>query len=378
MDHKIKRLAILGSTGSIGIQTLDIIRNHPDKFKVVGLAAGKNTGLLKTQAAEFRPNFIYSIDSENLPSDIRHLPMDEIACQESVDLVIVATTGKAGLNSTLAAIHSGKALAIANKEVLVMAGEIITAEARKHHCRILPIDSEHSAIWQCLNGENNGISRILLTASGGPFYGYDAKRLACVTVKETLSHPTWKMGKKVTVDSATLMNKGLETIEAKWLFDVQLEKIEVIIHRQSIIHSMVEFIDGSVKAQLSFPDMRLPIQYALSFPDRINAVNFKMLDFGQVKNLTFEPVKFDSFPCLALAIDAGKTGGTYPAVACAADEVAVDFFLNNKIKFTSISNIILDVINAHKNIDHPSLDEILEADGWARTKALEIIIKRIL
>ena len=272
----------------------------------------------------------------------------------------------------MAAVKAGKKVAIANKEPLVMAGEIITREAQKSGARLLPIDSEHSAIWQCLNGESRPPKRILLTASGGPFRNFSMEQLAQVTPQQALQHPSWQMGKKVTIDSATLMNKGLEIMEAHWLFGMPLERIDVIIHPQSIIHSMVEFADGSFKAQMSYPDMRLPIQYALTWPERVPNPELPKLDWTKIKELTFEVPDFHNFPCLELAVKAAKTGGTAPTALCAADEIAVDLFLNEKIKFTGIARIVAGVMTAHQNIGEPTLDDIINIDRWARDKALEL------
>ena len=254
-----------------------------------------------------------------------------------------------------------------------MAGEIITKEAKRNKAQILPIDSEHSAIWQCLRGETQEAVKLILTASGGPFHGYSSAQLERVTAEQALKHPSWQMGKKVTIDSATLMNKGLEVIEAHWLFNVPFDNIKVVIHPQSIIHSMVEFIDGSVKAQLSYPDMRLPIQYALSYPERLPNLQLPHLNWHTISNLTFEPPDLDTFTCLELAVEAGKKGGTYPAVLCAADEVAVDLFLSQGIKFTDIAHLVEQALEQHQNIAHPTLEEILAADSWARQKMLELI-----
>jgi len=370
MTDNIINLAILGSTGSIGQQTLDIVRNNPDKFRVTSLGAGKNTELFYKQITEFKPQFIYSQESTGKPVDCKRIPLVELTTQPEIDLVIVATSGKAGIDPTLSAIRAGKKIAIANKEALVMAGHIITAEAAKYKAELRPIDSEHSAIWQCLNGES-GITKLIITASGGPFYGYDKHKLEKVTVEQTLNHPTWKMGKKVTVDSATLMNKGLEVIEAHWLFSVPFNNIDLVIHPQSIIHSLVEFVDGSVKAQMSYPDMHFPIRYAMSYPGRIPALQARQFDLGKIGELVFRAVEYSNYPCLQLALDAGKRGGTYPSALCAADETAVDLFLNRQIKFTDIEKIISEVINSHSNIENPSLEEIYEIDKWARNKSME-------
>jgi len=368
----MKRLAILGSTGSIGQQTLEIVRNFPDKFSVLGLAGGKNTSLLTKQISQFQPQLVYSTSKLSLPNKVKFSSMEEIASHPKVDLVVIATSGKLGLTPTLAAIRASKKIALANKEVLVIAGKIITAEAKRYRTQILPIDSEHSAIWQCLRGEKGKVAQLILTASGGPFYRYSPSQLAKVTAEEALQHPTWKMGRKVTIDSATLMNKGLEAIEAHWLFSIPLDKIEIVIHPQSIIHSLVEFADSSVKAQLSFPDMRLPIQYALSYPERLSNSKLPRLDLIQVNSLTFEPVNYSNFPCLELALDAGKKGGTYPAVLCAADEIATELFLTGHTNFPGIAEIIAKTINSHQGIADPTLDEILAADAWGRETALKV------
>ncbi|MGA7678162.1 MAG: 1-deoxy-D-xylulose-5-phosphate reductoisomerase [Dehalococcoidia bacterium] len=375
MSNTIKKLAVIGSTGSIGQQSLDIIKDFPDKFRIVGLAGGKNTSLLAKQISQFQPKLAYSSLKLNLPDKTKFSSMEEIATHPDVDIVIIATSGKTGLAPTLAAIRSGKKIALANKEVLVMAGEIIMSEAKRHQAKILPIDSEHSAIWQCLHGEKDEVARLILTASGGPFYHRSPTQLAKVTVEEALQHPTWKMGRKVTIDSATLMNKGLEAIEAHWLFSIPFKKIEIVIHPQSIIHSMVEFADGSLKAQLSAPDMRFPIQYALSYPKRLTNPRLPNIDLVQLNSLTFEAINYSMFPCLQLALDAGKRGGTYPAVLCAADEVAVELFLKQHINFSGIAEIIASTISLHRGITNPTLDDILTADDWARDTALKLTEK---
>ncbi len=379
MVDAVKRVAVLGSTGSIGRQTLDVIRAMPQRFRVVGLAAGKNMDLLAGQVKEFEPEFIGrppgNDDIERLKrvAGIKYalLPLDEIAATPNVDIVVIATSGQAGLAPTLAASRAGKNIALANKESLVSAGEIITSEAKKSGARILPVDSEHSAIWQCLGGESQEAARIILTASGGPFRQFSFEQLAEVTVAQALRHPSWRMGKKVTIDSATLMNKGLEIIEAHWLFSMPYDRIDVLVHPQSIIHSMVEFIDGSIKAQLSYPDMRLPIQYALSYPERLANPQLPRLDWALVKNLDFELPDYDRFPCLQLAIEAGKQGGTYPAVLCAADEVAVELFLAGRIRFTDIAGLIERTLEQHQLVAKPSLEEIEAADAWGRETLLK-------
>ena len=369
----MKRLAILGSTGSIGQQTLEVVRSFPDRFQVIGLGGGRNAALLARQIKEFQPKLVSIGSSQTLPDLNYELSsMEELATHPDVDLVVVAISGKAGLGPTLAAIRAKKSIALATKEVLVMAGGLVTAEAKRHGSQVLPIDSEPSAIWQCLRGEEKRIAKLILTASGGPFRHLSAAELARVTAQQALEHPTWKMGKKITIDSATLMNKGFEVIELNWLFDVPFENIEIVIHPQSIVHSMVEFVDGSIKAQLSMPDMRLPIQYALFYPERPPS-ELPRLDFAEIGALTFEAPDLEKFPCLKLALEAGQKGGTYPAVLSAADEVAVELFLEERIGFLDIAHLIDETIAQHQSISQPSLEDILAADAWARER---VIIKR--
>jgi 1-deoxy-D-xylulose-5-phosphate reductoisomerase len=368
----VKKIAILGSTGSIGQQALDVVRALPDELKVVALTGNKNLKLLEKQIKEFRPKMFCSSAKPDVSYGGQFLPLHEIASHPEVDFVILATVGKAGLSAALAALRAGKTLALASKEVLVMAGEIILREASIHHAQILPVDSEHSAIWQCLQGEETKPQRLLLTASGGPFYHYSQAQLDEVTSEQALRHPVWKMGRKVTIDSATLMNKGLEVIEAHWLFSFPFDSIEILIHPQSIVHSMVEFIDGSLKAQLSWPDMRLPIQYALFYPERRSNPELPRLDWNQINSLDFEPVDYDRFPCLKLAVEAGKSGGTYPAVLCASDEVAVELFLSHRIRFTDIAKTVQRTLEQHRNVSQPSLEDILAADDWAREYATRL------
>jgi 1-deoxy-D-xylulose-5-phosphate reductoisomerase len=369
-----KRLAVLGSTGSIGRQALDVVRALPEHFRVVALAAGKNLELLAAQVKEFRPEFIgFGAGSglEEKASEIRDysgcefLPLEEMARLPAADIVILATSGTAGLGAFMAAVKAGKNIALANKESLVSAGHIITAEAARTGARLLPVDSEHSAIWQCLAGERQPPRRIVLTASGGPFREYSPAAMSGITVAQALAHPSWKMGKKVTIDSATLMNKGMEVIEARWLFGVPMENVRVLVHPRSIVHSFVEFIDGSVKAQLGCPDMRLPIQYALSYPERLDNPALPRLDWNEFRGLTFEPPDMKKFPCLRLAVEAGKKGGTYPAVLCAADEAAVGLFLEERIKFTDIPRLIELVLERHGSTAIPGLEEIAGAEEMA-------------
>jgi len=375
----MKRLAILGSTGSIGQQTLAVVRSHPDRFQVIALAAGGNVELLAEQIREFQPKLVAigATVSEERLRDVGYelSSLEELSSHPDVDLIVGAITGKAGLSPTLAAIESGKNIALASKEALVMAGAIVTTEAKRRGSQILPIDSEPSAIWQCLRGEGKSIARLILTASGGPFRQLTWEELATVTPQRALTHPTWKMGKKITIDSATMMNKGFEVIEARWLFDVPLESIEVVIHPQSIVHSFVEFVDGSMKAQLGVPDMRLPIQYAMFYPERPPS-ELPRLDISNMGPLTFEAPDLGKFPCLQLALEAGRKGGTYPAVLSAADEVAVDLFLEERIRFVDIARVVEEVLGRHQSIRQPSLEQILAADAWARESALGIEIKR--
>jgi 1-deoxy-D-xylulose-5-phosphate reductoisomerase len=366
-------LAILGSTGSIGRQTLEVVRNLRRRFRVVGLAAGHNVTLLEEQARELSPSLLWAdregdyLRQKTTALRAHWTPMEEMACHPDVDIVVVATPGKAGLLPTLAAVHAGKVVALANKEVLVMAGHLVVAAARQFNADLRPIDSEHSAIWQCLWGEDRAsIARIILTGSGGPFRDLCQDDLDRVTAEEALRHPTWQMGHKVTVDSATLLNKGLEAIEAHWLFGVPFDKIEVVLHRESIVHSLVEFRDGSIKAQLGMPDMRLPIQCALTYPQRLPAARVKRLDLAQLGTLAFCQPEPRRFPCLGLALEAGRSGGTFPTVMAAADEVAVKHFLAGGIGFTDIPRVIESTLAAHQGTVEPSLEEVLAADAWAR------------
>ena len=373
MDNVIKQLAVLGSTGSVGQQTLDVIRRFPHHFRIIGLAAASHADLLARQIEEFQPRYVYLQNRAAHLSDggYKFLSMEDIACHPEVDTVVIATSGKSGLLPTIAAVTSGKNIALANKESLVMAGEIITTEARLSGAQILPVDSEHSAIWQCLNGETLPPARLILTASGGPFLHYPSAQLSEVTARQALKHPSWHMGRKITIDSATLMNKGLEVIEAHWLFNVPFEDITAVVHPQSIIHSLVEFSDGSAKAQLGYPDMCLPIQYALSYPQRLSNPQLPRLNWDNINQLTFEPLDTARFPCFQLAVEAGKKGGTYPAVLCAADEVAVTLFLSQRLRFTDIAPLIEWVLEQHQAVAHPTLNEIMAADAWARDKATQ-------
>lgn len=379
--QKRQRVAILGSTGSIGVQALDVVRQLPERFEVVALAAGRNTGLLATQVAECRPKYVFAeVDSPELRDATEaagslYMDMEEMAAAEDVDIVLVGTAGAAGLMPTIRALELGRPVAIANKEVLVMAGHLIRAAMERGGGELRPVDSEHSAIWQCLWGEGgHGVRRILLTASGGAFRDFDASQLARVTAEQALNHPTWKMGRKITVDSATLMNKGMETIEATWLFDVPMQKVEVVLHRESIVHSLVEFSDGSVKAQLGVPDMRLPIQCALAYPERMPTPPSAQLDLAALGSLTFGKPDVERFPCLQLAMEAGRRGGTYPAAMAAADEVAVERFLNSDVGFLDIAGIIERVLEKHEPVADPDLEAVLAADAAAREAARAVTV----
>ena len=370
----MKKIVVLGSTGSIGCQTLDIIRAFPDHFEVIGLAAGNNQGLLKQQVQEFHPKHIWSINPpQDISSETTVTTMDDMVCLEEVDLVMVATMGAVGLGPTLNALKHKKAVALSNKEPIVMAGHIIKHYERKYGGTILPVDSEPSAIWQCIRGENNSIQRLILTASGGPFRDTPPDQLAAVTPAQALNHPTWQMGKKISIDSATMMNKAFEVIESHWLFDVSWENIEVVIHPQSTIHSMVEFADGSVKAQLGPPTMHLPIQYALFYPDRLANQAIPRLPTNRPYSLDSRPLDEGRYPCFNLAVNAGKQGGTYPSVLSAADEVAVNAFLAGKIRFTDIYRVVERVLAQHKSGPGENVDELLAADAWATQQASTVI-----
>ncbi|MFA5103646.1 MAG: 1-deoxy-D-xylulose-5-phosphate reductoisomerase [Candidatus Margulisiibacteriota bacterium] len=371
-----KGIAVLGSTGSIGRQTLDVVSAFPDFFEVFALATKGYLDIFEKQSKKFSPSIISIADKEFdakrfSGSKILTGPgsLVKIAQDPAVDMLVMSIVGTAGLPATIAAIKKGKTIAIASKEILVAAGDVVMPLARKYEAPLLPLDSEHSAIFQCLQGSaGNKIKRLILTASGGPFRKYSKKQLEKVTAKQALSHPTWNMGPKITIDCATLMNKGLEVIEAHHLFNVPYEKIDVVVHPQSIIHSMVEFEDGSVLAQMGVPDMRTAIQYALFYPKR-QARNFGTLDFAKIGTFNFEKPDTDRFPCLKLAYEAGDIGGTMPAVLSAANDSAVELFLNGKIKFTDIPKIVRSTMKKHKLIKKPSLDQILSAEKWARANS---------
>lgn len=382
----MKKLVILGSTGSIGRQTLEVVRSLPGKFKVIGLGAGRNRSLLAQQIREFKPAAAALAEENDLPLLKEELPpgfgtelragregLGYLAALPEADLVVAAITGAAGIYPTIAALEAGKDVALANKETLVAAGELVLQLAAQKKAALYPVDSEHSAIWQCLNGSKPGtVSKIILTASGGPFRSLSKEQLAEVTVEMALRHPNWSMGSKITIDSATLMNKGLEAIEAKWLFGVSYSQIEVVIHPQSIVHSAVEFLDGSIIAQMGLPDMRLPIQYALTYPERLPG-GVPRLRLTDLQSLTFETPDYEKFPSLKLALEAGQTGGTMPAVLNAANEVAVDSFLRGLLPFKAIPQVVAEVMEKHIVRTCPGLGEIMEADHWAREKGVETV-----
>ncbi len=385
-----RRIAVLGSTGSIGRQTLDVVRAYPDHFEVVALVARSSVDLLAEQAREFAPRLVgvTSDDpavraqfTEAIPEAQRSTLVGEDALTEAaihpdVETVVAATSGLMGLRPTLAAIRAGKTIALANKETLVMAGHLAMAEARQAGVEMLPVDSEHSALWQCLRGEKTAeVRRLLITASGGPFRGKTLAQMRDVTVQQALAHPTWRMGPKITIDSATLMNKGLEVIEAHWLFDLPFDQIEVVVHPQSVIHSMVEFVDDSIKMQASLPDMRLPIQYALSYPERLDREGTALrhpLRWAEVARLDFEDVDMVNFPCLRLAYEAGRTGGSAPAALVSADEQAVALFMRGAIHMTDIPTILEETLARHNVIAEPSVDQVAETCAWAMAQAQQI------
>ncbi|HEU5226887.1 MAG TPA: 1-deoxy-D-xylulose-5-phosphate reductoisomerase [Ktedonobacteraceae bacterium] len=384
-----RRIALLGSTGSIGRQTLDIVRRFPDQFQVIALAARSNVELLAQQMEEFRPALISCFaETREIEERARAaLPgviigeqgLLEAATHADVDIVVAATSGLMGLKPTLAAIGAGKTIALANKETLVMAGHLVMRAARRAGVSILPVDSEHSAIWQCLRGEEHAeIRRLILTASGGPFRRAIPEQLRAVTLEQALAHPTWRMGPKITIDSATLMNKGLEVIEAHWLFDMPYERIDVIVHPESIIHSMVEFIDGSIKMQASLPSMHLPIMHALTYPDRLDNASgglIRELCWPDVACLSFESLDKELFPCFRLAVEAGRRGGTYPCALVGADEEAVELFLDGKIEYLAIAELIEAVLERHHSVELPDVATALEACSWARRMVRELCKK---
>lgn len=381
----VKKIAILGSTGSIGRQALRVVARFPEKFKITGLSARENIELLEKQIREFNPAVV-SVGNEDkariLQERIKDLKTRVLGGNEGaivvatwpeVELVLVAVVGFSGFLPTYYAVREGKTIALANKEALVVGGELIIPEARRRNVSIIPIDSEHSAIFQCLRaGKESEVKKIILTASGGPFWGWRKEELDKVTPELALKHPNWKMGPKITVDSATFMNKGFEVLEARWLFNLGLSRIEVTVHPQSVVHSMVEFIDGSIMAQMGLPNMMQPIQYALSYPDRWENPEVHPLNFREKLKLNFEPPDFILFPCLGYAYRAGEIGGTMPAVLNAANEIAVEKFLKGKINFLYIPVLIENIMNRHKVVLNPGVEDIIMADRWAREEAGKI------
>ena len=381
-----RKIAILGSTGSIGTQAISVCMGHPDLLQIELLTANTNTSLLIEQARACMPNSVVIADESKYqevsdalsPLDIKVFTGIKSICDivggDNIDMVLTAMVGFSGLEPTVAAIRAGKAIALANKETLVAAGQIVMAMAKKYGAPIIPVDSEHSAIFQCLQGERATVEKIILTASGGPFFRKSAKELESVTIADALNHPNWKMGEKVTVDSASMMNKGLEMIEAKWLFNIVPENIEIIVHPQSIIHSMVQFSDGSVTAQMSTPDMRLPIQYALTYPFRAD-LDTKRVDFAKLAKFEFHSPDHEKFPCIGMAYEAIKKGGNIPCAMNAANEIAVEAFLNGKIQFVSIPKIIENVIIGTEFVAEPTLEDIYKTNDKARALASSIINK---
>lgn len=381
----MKKITILGSTGSIGQSTLSVVEKFPALFEVVALAAGNNIDLLEKQVRRFKPRLV-AVAGEDAAAELKRRCSDlklnilagiegmiQVAAAEEATITVSSIVGTAGLVPTMAAIHAGKTIALANKEVLVTAGELVMAETRARNVALLPVDSEHSAVFQCLQaGVCKEVKRLIITASGGPFRTFSKQQLATVTLAQALNHPNWSMGKKITIDSATLMNKGLEVIEARWLFDMVPEKINVLVHPQSIIHSMVEYQDGAVMAQLGMPDMKGPIAYALSYPERLPEVS-PPLDLAAVGSLTFEEPDLERFPCLAYAYESFKAGGTMPAVLSAANEVAVKHFLDGKIGYNDIACLIKATMDAHSPVSIKTVEDALKADLWARQHAEKIV-----
>ena len=380
----MKKVVLLGSTGSIGTSTCKVVEDLPNDLELIGLAAGRNVDLLREQVAQFNPQMVSVTDpaaAEEFANEFNGTPNvqcgDEgllaLATLPEADIVLIAIVGTAGLQPALAAIRAGKDIAVASKEILVMAGETVMAEARKHGVKVLAVDSEHSAIFQCLDGKPvDSIRQIWLTASGGPFREKPADEFADITVEQALKHPSWEMGRKITIDSSTLFNKGLEMIEARWLFDIEMPRVKVVVHPQSVIHSMVEFVDGSILAQLSTPDMCLPIQYALTYPARV-ASDRVQTSLAEIGRLDFEEPDVERFPALDLARRAGEEGGTLPAVLNAANEVAVEAFCERQLSYMGVTESVAAVMAAHEIVAQPSLEEILEADSWARNATQNVI-----
>ena len=381
----MKNIYLLGATGSIGTQTLDVIRMHPEAFRLIAFSSGRNIELTKQIIEEFQPAYVSVMEEESVMTLEALYPnvefgygaqgLESVATYQTdlggEDFVVTAVMGSVGLLPTLKAIEMGRNIGIANKETLVTAGHLVMEKAKQHGVKLLPVDSEHSAIYQCLQGEDaKAIKKLIITASGGSFRDYTREMLKEVTLEQALNHPNWSMGAKITIDSATRMNKGLEVIEAHWLFDMPYERIETILHRQSIIHSMVEFEDTSIIAHLGTPDMRIPIQFAMSYPERMDLKQGKSLNLAEVGTLEFKPMDFERFPCLKMAYEAGMQGGSCPTVLNAANEAAVDLFLRNKISFLEIETVVAEALNKHQKIDHPSLEQILQLDQEVRRDIL--------
>ena len=377
MNDGKKGLAILGSTGSVGTQTLDVVRTFPDMFDVVALACNRNLELLGRQIEEFRPRYIHCNGAEDeksrlLANGVAESDLTELVCHDDVDIVVTATTGHVAIAPTLAAISARKQIALANKETIVMAGEIVTSLAQSEGVDLMPLDSEPNAIWQCIRGERATVSRLIITASGGAFRNTPLDKLSSVTPRQALRHPTWDMGRKITVDSATLMNKAFEVIEAHWLFGMPWEDIEIVIHPQSVIHSMVEFVDGSIKAQLSKPDMRLPIQYALLYPDRIENPHIDRFDPVATGSLTFQDWERERYPCFDMAIGFAKRGGTWAAALSGANDAAVEAFLDGRIGFPEIEQVIRAALDGHRSVEAPDLPDIISAGRFGYDAVTEL------
>lgn len=381
----MKTITILGSTGSIGTQTLDVVRWHPDMFSVYAIVANNSADKLIEQAREFQPEVVVINNKEHyhkIKEALKNLPIkvfagadsvNQVAAMQCVDIVVTAMVGYAGLASTMAAIKAGRRIALANKETLVVAGELITKMVHEYHAEIVPVDSEHGAIFQCLVGEREKeVDKLIITASGGPFRQMDIDQLQHVKASDALKHPTWQMGAKITIDSASLMNKGFEVMEARWLFGITDEHIDVVVHPQSIVHSMVQFVDGSIKAQMGMPDMRLPIQYALAYPDRIES-QIERMDFAKISTLTFEKPDMERFPNLRLAFESLHKGGNAPCVLNAANEIAVAAFLKDKISFTGMSEVISKTLSQIDFIEKPTYEQLVETDKNARALTLSLI-----
>jgi len=374
----VKRIVVLGSTGSIGRQTLDVVRSFPDNFKIVGLSAGVRVNEMSEQIAEFLPEMIFCQDknflqNSNYHSSCRVVSMEEMVVQDNVDIVVVATIGYIAMDAIVNAIRAGKIIALANKEPIVIAGKFLTDLAEKYRAEIRPLDSEPNAIWQCFRGDSTSVSRVIITASGGALRDWDIAELYNAKAEHALKHPNWLMGEKITIDSATMMNKVFEVVEAHWLFGLSWDKIDVYIHPESLIHSMVEFVDGSIKAALASPDMRIPIQYGLFYPDRFFNPNVSRLNLLVKKNLKFLPLDHTRYPCFDIALEYAKKEGTWPAVLVGIDEVVVDFFLSGKLKFGEIPRVFKKVLSQYVDQDDGTLDAMMDAVKWGKLHTYEIL-----